>query len=100
MLGLENWIRNYQPDDVITEYCRSPQALYRSASFSVMGTKRRDDDAGPAQGEWVKTAEGDHLIFAFLKVEPSNLGMFNLFFSISTSNDFCIRDDRMLTFAK
>jgi|TARA_B110000977_G_scaffold121447_1_gene156211 hypothetical protein len=67
MVRLGNWIKDYQPDPFITEYYRSLQALCRSASFSAMDTNRRDNDAGLAQGEWVKTVERDQLKFTFLE---------------------------------
>jgi hypothetical protein len=53
----------------------------------------RNDDF--AQGEWVRTIEDDQLIFGFLKVERGDGGMFNLYFSISTSGDLYIQDDGM-----
>lgn len=55
---------------------------------------------GFAQGQWVKTIENDQLIFGFLKVEKGGSGLFNLFFSISTSSGLYIEDDNMPTYVQ
>lgn len=78
--------------------------LYKHFSDQLVAqqwTQSQDiSNDGFAQGQWVKTIENDQLIFGFLKVEKGGLGLFNLFFSISTSSDLYIQDDNMPTYVQ
>jgi hypothetical protein len=82
----------------------STSELYTHFSNQLVSQQWSQDQGinseGFVHGEWVKTIEDDQLIFGLLKVEKDVSGMFNLFFSISTSSDLTIQDDRMPTFVK